>query len=147
MFSALRGVSVVGAVGAGALMRASAQCAEEYPPTGLSESVRALPQWIQLGCGDAPYNCAEKGATFAPDGMPPADMPDLSKHNNFMTEVLTPEMYNKLKMRATASGATLAEIIKTGVEHVDQDLVGKWSRHHITVSRTIVFRWPGCLLF
>merc|ERR1712086_591269 len=92
MFSALRGVSVVGAVGAGALMRASAQCAEEYPPTGLSESVRALPQWIQLGCGDAPYNCAEKGATFAPDGMPPADMPDLSKHNNFMTEVLTPEI-------------------------------------------------------
>jgi len=117
MFSALRGVSVVGAVGAGALMRASAQCAEEYPPTGLSESVRALPQWIQLGCGDAPYNCAEKGATFAPDGMPPADMPDLSKHNNFMTEVLTPEMYNKLKMRATVSGTTLAEIIKTGVDN------------------------------
>merc|ERR1712028_29037 len=101
----------------GALMRASAQCAEEYPPTGLSESVRALPQWIQLGCGDAPYNCAEKGATFAPDGMPPADMPDLSKHNNFMTEVLTPEMYNKLKMRATVSGTTLAEIIKTGVDN------------------------------
>merc|ERR1712195_254833 len=50
-------------------------------------------------------------------GMPPADMPDLSKHNNFMTEVLTPEMYNKLKMRATVSGTTLAEIIKTGVDN------------------------------
>merc|ERR1719149_535776 len=78
MFSALRGVSVVGAVGAGALMRASAQCAEEHPPTGLSESVRALPQWIQLGCGDAPYNCAEKGATFAPDGKQPTNM-DINK--------------------------------------------------------------------
>ena len=61
---------------------------EEYPPTGLSERVRKLPGWIQLGCGEKPYNCAEKGATFAPDGEAPAAMPELSKHSSFMADIL-----------------------------------------------------------
>jgi len=118
MFSALRGVSVVGACGAGALLRSQVHTqSAEYPPTGLSESVRALPEWIQLGCGDKPYNCAEKGATFGTDGQPPEQMPDLSNHSNFMAEALTPEMYERLRKRATLGGTTLADIIKTGVDN------------------------------
>ena len=26
-----------------------------YPPHGLPESIKKLPEWIQLGCGDAEY--------------------------------------------------------------------------------------------
>merc|ERR1719472_490110 len=88
-----------------------------YPPTGISASVQKLPEWIQLGCGDAAYNCPEKNATFAPDGKSPAEMPDLSKHSNFMAELLTPEMYANLKDKTTSSGVTLAQCIKTGVDN------------------------------
>merc|ERR1712070_466181 len=88
-----------------------------YPPTGISASVQKLPEWIQLGCGDAPYNCPEKNATFAVDGATPADMPDLSKHSNFMAELLTPEIYAALKDKKTPGGTTLAECIKTGVDN------------------------------
>merc|ERR1712070_480523 len=88
-----------------------------YPPTGISASVQKLPEWIQLGCGDAPYNCPEKNATFAVDGATPADMPDLSKHSNFMAELLTPEIYNALKNKKTSTGITLAQCIKTGVDN------------------------------
>jgi len=116
MFSALRGVGILGAAAGGVAIR-SVSCDANYPPEGLSDSVRKLPEWIQLGCGDKPYNCPEKNATFAPDGIPPADMPDLSKHSNFMAENLTKEMYDKLKKRATISGSTLAECMKTGVDN------------------------------
>merc|ERR1719409_411192 len=116
MFSALRGVGILGAAAGGVAIR-SVSCDANYPPEGLSDSVRKLPEWIQLGCGDKPYNCPEKNATFAPDGFPPEKMPDLSKHSNFMAENLTEEMYNKLKKRATISGSTLAECMKTGVDN------------------------------
>jgi len=88
-----------------------------YPPTGLSASVQKLPDWIQRGCGDAAYNCPEKNATFAVDGATPADMPDLSKHSNFMAELMTPEIYNALKDKKTSTGITLAQCIKTGVDN------------------------------
>merc|ERR1711865_1143077 len=88
-----------------------------YPPTGLSSNVLKLPEWIQLGCGDKPYNCSEKNATFAPDGQTPAEMPDLSKHSNFMKECLTQEIWDKLKDKKTSGGTTLAECIKTGVDN------------------------------
>jgi len=29
-----------------------------------AESVKGLPEWIKVGCGDAPYYCPEKNATF-----------------------------------------------------------------------------------
>merc|ERR1712159_246158 len=116
MFSALRGVGILGATAGGLAVR-SVQCDANYPPEGLSDSVRKLPEWIQLGCGDKPYFCPEKNATFAPDGIPPDQMPDLSKHSNFMAEHLTPEMYDRLKKRATISGSTFAECIKTGVDN------------------------------
>merc|ERR1711934_172969 len=116
MLSSLRGVGILGAAAGGVVLR-SVHLDANYPPEGLSESVRALPEWIQLGCGDKPYNCPEKNATFAPDCIPPDQMPDLSKHSNFMAEHLTPEMYDRLKKRATISGTTFAECMKTGVDN------------------------------
>jgi len=88
-----------------------------YPPTGLSPNVLKLPEWIQKGCGDTPYNCAEKEATFAPDGITPAEMPDLSKHNSFMSEAMTKDIWDKLKDKKTSSGCTLAQCIKTGMDN------------------------------
>merc|ERR1711937_34889 len=96
---------------------AAASGDKNYPPTGLAPSVQKLPEWIQLGCGDAAYNCPEKNATFAVDGATPADMPDLSKHSNFMAELMTPEIYNALKDKKTSTGITLAQCIKTGVDN------------------------------
>merc|ERR1740130_739758 len=88
-----------------------------YPPTGLSSNVLKLAEWIQLGCGDAPYNCPEKNATFAPDGQCPDEMPDLSKHSSFMAEALTPAIWDSLKGKKTSTGVTLAMCIKTGVDN------------------------------
>jgi len=88
-----------------------------YPPYGISPSVQKLEKWIQVGCGDVPYNCPEKGATFAVDGNCPDKMPDLSKHSNFMAECMTEEIYNNLKNKKTSSGVTLAHCIKTGVDN------------------------------
>merc|ERR1711990_1339259 len=88
-----------------------------YPPYGISPSVQKLEGWIQVGCGDVPYNCPEKGATFGIDGKCPDKMPDLSKHSNFMAECMTEEIYNKLKNKVTKNGVTLAECIKTGVDN------------------------------
>merc|ERR1719316_1866105 len=91
----------------------------QYPPNGLAAGVRKLDDWIQRGCGDSAYNCPEKSATFAVDGVTPDRMPDLSKHNNVMAEFLTknPAVYDKLKNRKTASGVTLAHCIKTGIDN------------------------------
>lgn len=85
----------------------------------VSEGIKKLPEWIQLGCGEKPYNCPEKGATFAPDGKTPAEMPDFSKHTNHMSEffVKNPEMWKKYAETATASGVTLAQCVKTGVDN------------------------------
>merc|ERR1711990_986901 len=95
------------------------QAAADYPPHGISPNIAGLPNWIQVGCGDKPYNCAEKGATFAVDGVTPQQMPDLSNHSNFMAEffVQHPEVYDKLKNVKTSGGTTLAQCIKTGVDN------------------------------
>lgn len=92
---------------------------DDYPPRGLSSNVRKLEGWIQLGCGDKPYACPEKGATFGLDGTASEEMPDLSKHSNFMAELLIekPEIYKNLKDRVTSSGVTFAQCIKTGVDN------------------------------
>jgi len=93
-------------------------CPPTYPPRGLSETVRKLPDWIKAGCGNSEYYCGEKGATF-PGGETPEICPDLSKHNNFMAEFLRthPELYDKLKNKQTSLGVTLAKCIKTGVDN------------------------------
>jgi len=89
-----------------------------YPPEGLSAGVKKLPDWIQRGCGEAEYYCEEKGATFLGADMP-KECPDLSEHNNFMTDALKadPELYNKLKDKKTAMGVTLGHCIKTGIDN------------------------------
>merc|ERR1711904_393883 len=98
---------------------AAASGDKNYPPTGLAPSVQKLPEWIQLGCGEAAHGCPEKNATFAADGVTPDTMPDLSKHSSFMAECLVadPSLWDKLKGLKTAGGTTLAHCIKTGVDN------------------------------
>ena len=69
------------------------------------------------------YHCPEKGATFAPDGVPPDELPDLSKHSNFLADVLTPQMYNELRTRVTSNGVTLAHCMKTGVDNPGHPMI------------------------
>jgi len=90
-----------------------------YPPNGLSPIIQKHAKWIQLGCGDKPYNCAEKNATFAPDGVTPDKCPDFSKYTNHMGEQLrnNPKLWDLLKNRKTRNGITLAMCIKTGVDN------------------------------
>jgi len=45
------------------------------------------------------------------------DFPDLSKHNNWMAKVLTKEMYEKLRDKATVNGYTFDSMIQTGVDN------------------------------
>jgi len=109
-----------GTVAVGVAGVSVASCAyPDYPPVGLSPAVQKLPAWIQSGCGSAPYYCVEKGATFGVDGTCPDEMPDLSKHSNFMSEFLRehPEVYHNLKNKMTKNGVTLAHCIKTGVDN------------------------------
>ena len=89
----------------------------------LAEGVKKLDAWIQVGCGDKPYFCPEKGAVFGVTAngteYVTEELPDFSKHNNFMTEFFTkhPEVYDKLKDKVTPSGVTLAQCMKTGVDN------------------------------
>lgn len=48
---------------------------------------------------------------------PEEDFPELSKHNNWMAKCLTPEIYAKLRDKATPSGFTLDQAIQTGVDN------------------------------
>lgn len=45
------------------------------------------------------------------------DYPELSKHNNWMAKILTPEMYAKLRNKATPNGFTFDNVIQTGVDN------------------------------
>ncbi|XP_060781817.1 creatine kinase, brain a isoform X2 [Neoarius graeffei] len=44
-----------------------------------------------------------------------AEYPDLTKHKNRMSKVLTPAMYECLHSKQTPSGFTLDDVIQTGV--------------------------------
>merc|ERR1712055_1208594 len=96
----------------------------DYPPTGLAESVRALPEWIQLGCGDAEYLCKEKEATFLGGNMPDK-MPDLSNHSSFFADVMkaNPGLYDKLKTKNTKLGVTFGHCIKTGIDNPGHPMI------------------------
>merc|ERR1712135_67763 len=102
-----------------------AKCASaDYPPCGLSAGVRALPQWIQLGCGSSEYICAERGATFSADN-PPAQLPDLSNHNSFFAETLrkNPGLWAEYKDKKTSLGVTFGHCIKTGVDNKGRPMI------------------------
>merc|ERR1712130_216470 len=45
------------------------------------------------------------------------EMPDLSKHNNWMAKVVTPEMYKRMRARQTKLGYTIDDVIQTGVDN------------------------------
>ena len=45
------------------------------------------------------------------------EMPDLSKHNNWMAKIMTPELYKKMRARQTKSGYTIDDVIQTGVDN------------------------------
>jgi len=96
----------------------------DYPPDGLAASVKALPEWIQLGCGNAEYMCPERNATFPADECP-AELPDLSEHNSVMAEVLRkkPELYKALKDKKTQMGVGLAKCIKTGIDNKGHHMI------------------------
>jgi creatine kinase len=96
----------------------------DYPPTGLPASIKALPEWIQLGCGDAEYNCAEKEATFIAGNMP-AKLPDLSNHTSFFADTMRaqPELFEKLKSKTTKLGVNIGHCIKTGVDNKGHPMI------------------------
>jgi len=95
-----------------------------YPPTGLHKGVAALPEWIQLGCGDKEYICPEKGANFSAENLPD-ELPDLADHNNFLTDVLkeNPGLYAELKGRTTKLGVNLGHCIKTGIDNKGHPMI------------------------
>jgi len=102
-----------------------------YPPNGLSDVVKDCPDWIKKGCGDAEYifdgkrpNGERVKATFPADECPD-EMPDLSKHTNFLSDVLRahPELYHKLKNKKTKNGVGLAKCIKTGMDNPGHPMI------------------------
>merc|ERR1719159_2117161 len=96
----------------------------DYPPLGISSGVKKLDNWIQVGCGDKPYYCEEKKATFPSDKCPDA-LPDLKEHNNCMTDFFkaNPGVYDKLKDKVTSNGVTLAQCIKTGIDNPGHPMI------------------------
>merc|ERR1712131_348121 len=57
------------------------------------------------------------GVTCQPSAL------DLSKHNSFFSENMTPELYNKLKDKKTKLGVTLGHCIKTGVDNPGHPMI------------------------
>ena len=57
------------------------------------------------------------GATAYSRFPPSADYPDLTKHNNYMSKVLSAKIYAKLRDRRTPTGYTLDNAIQTGVDN------------------------------
>merc|ERR1711990_1028948 len=82
----------------------TAQEMADYPPNGLPASIKALPEWIQLGCGDKEYHC---------------------KHSSFFADVMreNPGMYEKLKGKTTKLGVNLGHCIKTGVDNPGHPMI------------------------
>lgn len=96
---------------------AASSCNSKFYTT---ESVAKMPQWIRDGLGDTPYYSVEKNATFGGKNCEcPDQMPDFSKHANFMTDFLreNPRVYHNLKNKKTKNGVNLAHCIKTGVDN------------------------------
>ena len=48
---------------------------------------------------------------------PKEDFPDLTKHNNWMAKVLTPEIYAKYRDVVTPNGIAFDNVIQTGVDN------------------------------
>ncbi|XP_066919007.1 creatine kinase M-type-like [Clytia hemisphaerica] len=70
-----------------------------------------------MGFPEAANDCKSKVKKAYRQFMPCMDYPDLSKHNNCLSKVLTPQMYTKLRDLQTPSGYTLDMAIQTGVDN------------------------------
>ena len=105
-------------IGEPASAPAGSASAGSYPPNDISESLKSLPDWIKKGCGNDEYYCEEKGATFLGGNMP-EELPDLTNHNSFFSEVMkaNPALYAQLKDKKTSLGVTLGHCIKTGIDN------------------------------
>merc|ERR1719482_691281 len=110
--------AMVGASSSAAAVAPAADAAADYPPLGLEKNIKKLEGWIQVGCGDKPYHCPEKGAVFPSDTTPDV-LPDISNHNNCMTDFFkaNPDVYAQLKDKKTSGGVNLAQCIKTGIDN------------------------------
>lgn len=77
---------------------------------------------------------------FKMNYKPEEEYPDLSKHNNHMAKVLTPDLYKKLRDKETPSGFTVDDVIQTGVDNPGGQRGGGalWSPEWVDLSR---FSW------
>merc|ERR1719353_1447959 len=116
--------AMVGASSSAAAVAPAADAAADYPPLGLEKNIKKLEGWIQVGCGDKPYHCPEKGAVFPSDTTPDV-LPDISNHNNCMTDFFkaNPDVYAKLKDKVTSGGVNLAQCIKTGIDNPGHPMI------------------------
>jgi len=101
------------------------KAASGYPPTAVWSGLDSAEEWIRAGCGDKPYNCAEKSATFAVDHVTPDACPDISEHQSFMTDALkaNPDLWDQLKDKKTSNGVTLADCIKCGIDNKGHPMI------------------------
>merc|ERR1719411_1151358 len=125
--SLLTGPRLAGMMGlgsAGAVAAATtASCASD-PSTEITITVK------NFGAGDN-----SSGTRMAYQKFPAsADYPDLSKHNNHMSKVLTPEMYAKYRDVVTPGGYTFDQTIQTGVDNPGHP-------HIMTVGATLGDEW------
>lgn len=104
----------------------------DYPPNGLSDTVKDCPEWIKAGCGDKEYvyegirpdNGKKVTALFPADNCPD-ELPSLEGYGNFLSDVLKkhPELYHKLKNKRTKNGVGLAKCIKTGMDNPGHPMI------------------------
>merc|ERR1712166_209114 len=102
-----------------------AAAADSYPPHDLEASVKALPAWIQAGCGNEEYICPEKGAVWSSKEPLPFRLHDLNGHNNMCTDALKADLgiYDRLRTRKTSLGVNLGHCIKTGIDNKGHPMI------------------------
>uniref|UniRef100_A0A673VBT4 Creatine kinase M-type n=2 Tax=Euteleostomi TaxID=117571 RepID=A0A673VBT4_SURSU len=103
---------------------------QDWPSACLTRGPCSVPCclcWMQANLLPPPLPTRPPHAATMPFGnthnkfklnyKPEEEYPDLSKHNNHMAKVLTPELYKKLRDKETPSGFTLDDVIQTGVDN------------------------------
>lgn len=92
--------------------------ANGVPASVVNGTSRPVPTIATDVAPDPPEPAAQPAST--PVLADPAhidNFPDLKEHHNCMSDVLTPELYNKLKDLRTTSGFSLDSCIQTGVDN------------------------------
>lgn len=74
------------------------------------------------------------------------DMPDLSKHNNWMARCLTPAIWNKYKDAKTPSGFSFQDCIRTGIMNEGHPHIYTVGTSVLTlVSSVLIVAYRRCL--